>query len=417
MASVSDAESSQRPSRGGSPVKRAFLLLFLAPLMLVAVRGAVRADEDDPELKGHKASEYIALMQKLAADKPASDQERVRNLEKRRAILDALEVLGPKAPRILQAVNKAIHDDPESDIRESAARWLGRVAQKIKDQEIDARDSIDALVTALKTDKSVKVREGACVALDALAKARVDIGQALATLIATLKDQAPEPRAAAAHALGRLRGTAKEAVPLLREILRDPKGDVFGRRESALALVKIAPADPDILTTLTETLGAKDTPSEVREEVARVLGLLGEKAAPAIPVLAVALHDKKSLDVRRAAAAALDQVGPEVKSVLPALLEAIDDKDRDRDKAVRCLVIHTIGGLGKDGAEATEQLIKCAKDSNQEVRLAAIHALRSIGPDAARAKDLIPLLTALTTDPQADIREAAIEALKKVQEK
>jgi HEAT repeat protein len=391
-------------------VKRLSLVLLLTPLVLLAVRGAARAaDDDDPEFQGRKASEYIALLQKLAADKPADDKAREKAVEKRRVILDVLELLGPKSQRVLQAVGKTLREDPEPDIREAAARWLFRTAAKIKDQEIDARDSIDALVTALKTDKSVKVREAATAALDALAKARVDIAQALPTLLATLKEPAPGPRAAAARTLGRLGATARDALPTLLEIVRDPKADPFGRRESALALIKIAPDNGQVLSTLIETLAATDAPPAVREEVARVLGLLGDKAAPAIPVLAVALKDKNR-DLRRAAAAALDQVGPEARVALPVLRQALKDEDR----AVRCLAIHTVGGLGKDGAEAVPELMECARDNSQEVRLAAIRALGSIGPDAGKAE---ALLKGATTDPQADIREAAVEALKKIQER
>jgi HEAT repeat protein len=390
-------------------VKRLFAVLLLAALVLPAPRAARAAEDDDPEFQGKKASEYIALLQKLAADKPADDKAREKNVEKRRIILDVLELLGPRSPRVLQAVGKTIREDPEPDIREAAARWLFRTATKIKDQEIDARDSIDALVTALKADKSAKVREAAAVALDALAKARVDIAQALPALLATLKDPAPEPRAAAARALGRLGATARDALPALLETVHDPKADPFARRESALALIKIAPDNAQVLSTLTETLAATGAPPEVREEVARVLGQLGEKAAPAIPVLAVALKDKNR-DLRRAAAAALDQVGPEARVALPVLRQALKDEDR----AVRCLAIHAVGGLGKDGALAVPELMECVRDNSQEVRLAAIRALGSIGPDAAKAE---ALLKETTTDPQADIREAAVEALKKIQEK
>jgi HEAT repeat protein len=130
-----------------------------------------------------------------------------------------------------------------------------------------------------------------------------------------------------------------------------------------------------------------------------------------VPALAAALKDKQNLEVRRAAANALGQVGPGAAKALPELRVAV----KDEDKFVRCHAMRAIGGLGKDGADAVPEVIRCLKeDSNTEARVAAIEALGSLGLNVAEAVDA---LTAASRSSQTAIRDAALEALRKIQEK
>jgi HEAT repeat protein len=88
---------------------------------------------------------------------------------------------------------------------------------------------------------------------------------------------------------------------------------------------------------------------------------------------------------------------------------------RDEDKFVRCHALRAIGGLGKDGADAVPDLVRCLKeDSNTEARVAAIEALGSLGLNALEAVDA---LSAASRSSQTVIREAALEALKKIEGK
>src|SRR5689334_10928967 len=75
--------SSRRPA-SEAPMTRTLLLPALALLLLTLPPGPGRgADEDDPELGGHKLSEYLQLLKKLQAEKPASDKENEANIQKR----------------------------------------------------------------------------------------------------------------------------------------------------------------------------------------------------------------------------------------------------------------------------------------------------------------------------------------------
>jgi HEAT repeat protein len=114
--------------------------------------------------------------------------------------------------------------------------------------------------------------------------------------------------------------------------------------------------------------------------------------------------------VRQQAAYALGRIKPDPKIALPELLKAVQDKD----KSVRCYVIHAIGALGKPATSAIPELIRVLKeDVVADVRLAAIEELATFGPDAKAALDVLMIAS---RDGKPAIREAAQEAVKKIQQ-
>jgi HEAT repeat protein len=75
--------------------------------------------------------------------------------------------------------------------------------------------------------------------------------------------------------------------------------------------------------------------------------------------------------------------------------------------------LHVLGGLPQDAARVVPLLLDGMKDQLLDVRLAAIEAFARLGPEA---KDAIPVLTAAAkNDSQGVVRDAAAEALKKIQ--
>ena len=86
---------------------------------------------------------------------------------------------------------------------------------------------------------------------------------------------------------------------------------------------------------------------------------------------------------------------------------------KDDDRAVRSQALHALGNLGKDDPDAVVPvLVEGIRDIVIEVRIAAILALGSIGPEAKAA---VPALSNAARDGQAGVREAATDALKKIQ--
>ena len=136
---------------------------------------------------------------------------------------------------------------------------------------------------------------------------------------------------------------------------------------------------------------------------------MGPAASEATPALIKALQDANA-EVRQQAAYGLGRIKPDAMLALPELLKAVKDKD----KSVRCHAIHALGALGKPATSAIPELIRVLKeDVVADVRLAAIEELATFGPDARAALDVLMIAS---RDGKPAIREAAQEAVKKIQQ-
>ena len=143
--------------------------------------------------------------------------------------------------------------------------------------------------------------------------------------------------------------------------------------------------------------------SQVRRAAAAALGQLGQDATPAVPQLAEALTDSAWI-VRQAAAEALGQLGQVAARAVPQLANALADSD----KVVRQAAAEALVGLGQAAAPAVLQLADAIADSDKVVRRAAAKALGQLGQAAAQA---VPQLAEALTDSDEDVRQAAAEAL------
>ena len=99
------------------------------------------------------------------------------------------------------------------------------------------------------------------------------LGVAAGDWVAALKSSDSLERRLAAHALGEIGRTAREAVPALTEALRDPVG--FVRVWVAAALARVEPESPDAIPAL--AAGTRDEIYFVRSLAAWHLGRLGPR--------------------------------------------------------------------------------------------------------------------------------------------
>jgi HEAT repeat protein len=387
------------------------LAALLFAILFLIIRSSVLRAADDPEVEGKPLSQWLEILQ---GDKDP------RN---RRIALLMLDEVGLKSRKVVPAAVRSLRDDESPMIKEVAAQLLGKLALEAadlskrsnnadKDAVDDFKRAFDALHEAAHYDRVPKVRAAAATALGRLGS---DAKSAVPALIALLKDKDDTPRAAAAEALGRIGVEAQDAVPALLEVLKDRQADPQPRIRAAFALGRLGVGDAgQVVTALAETLAEPQAPADLRKTTADSLSLLckggrlGKEAAPAVSPLVQALRDKENVELRRSAAAALDQIGAEAKVALPDVKSALQDDD----KFVRCQVLHLIGRFGAEGADALPDILRCSReDTVLEVRLAAIETLGALG---LKTPEVEAELQTAANSSQIAIRDAARRSLKKL---
>jgi hypothetical protein len=130
----------------GMTVSVCALLFWVTPL---------RAEEEEPVFRGKKLSEWIEQLQNG------------KDLRDRQAGLLAIQLIGPRKDRkVTQALIAAVRENTAESIRAGAARALGSIAAKARDEDDIPLDKIrDALATSLRADKKPVVRRACAKAV------------------------------------------------------------------------------------------------------------------------------------------------------------------------------------------------------------------------------------------------------------
>jgi HEAT repeat protein len=350
--------------------------------LLLAASATQAQDDPEPKVRGRTASEWIVLLRSA------------RQADQRRAAVIALGILGPKQLDVVPSLAQAVGDADEL-VRITAVQTLSGMEQ-------DARGAIDVLAKAAVSDKVASVREAACKALGKLGT----VGQAAGpSLLKALADSEPRTRAAAAIALADVKADPESAVAALLKSLDDK--DRLVRLSAATALGRIDTTAKSA-SRLASVLRLDDDP-EVRRLAAQALLQFGAIAAPACNALLESASKEKAPEIRQVVLAALGLLDSEAKRTGPAFLLALKDDD------ARCRVM-AVRGLGRQSSrieEAVPALIESLKDDAIEVRLAATQELGQSG--APPAKILPALKAAAKSDPRSVVRDAAAEAVKKIE--
>lgn len=143
-------------------------------------------------------------------------------------------------------------------------------------------------------------------------------------LAASLKSGSPAERLAAAENLAQLGSEAHAAaVPLVEAC--ETQDDQL-REWVAAALEELGPPDPTDVAKLAALL--EHSSLDVAYWAATLLGRLEDRAAPAVPNLALALRDHPEMAVRQRAAWALGKTGPAANLARDALTRAAENSNR-----------------------------------------------------------------------------------------
>ena len=170
----------------------------------------------------------------------------------------------------------------------------------------------------------------------------------------------------------------------------------------------------------------KDEGRDVRYHAAEALDQIGPDAKDGVPALVEGLKDE-NINVRRYAAGALGQIGSNAKEAVSALVQALKDnndgvrryeerwlrpKKEDGPSRLRRSIVEALGRIGPEAKEAVPLIVRSLKDDyDPNVRVAAAEALGEIGSEATEA---VSALVEALEDYDSEVGQRAAKALKKI---
>ena len=208
-------------------------------------------------------------------------------------------------------VQSVIQSSPLKNSSNTDYQCVKLAQSTLKLNPADGVKSIPELISCLEGDYFYFDRGAAKIAL-------THIGQpAVLPLVVALNDSDPRIAEGAAFALGMIGSKAKEAVPALKEILRQKPIPITGvglQQKAAIALGKIGEVD-FLINVLQGNEGRMN-----RSSASIGLGAAGSKAANAVPALIEILNGQDE-PAQMCAANALGEIGPAASPAIAKLGE------------------------------------------------------------------------------------------------
>jgi len=204
------------------------------------------------------------------------------------------------------------------------------------------------------------------------------------------------------RATGALREIGPGAIPaLVRALERRPAAWL----KTYALIVNCSPGflKPKLSTRYLDLARRESQIPRVRVAAAQVLGDLGPAARNAVPALVEALRDRDPT-LRRNAAFALGKIRAKPALVVPALAGLLSD----RNEEVRMYAAIALKKFGSQAVSAVPDLIAALTDRNWQVRDRAALALGAIGK---KQGGVVPALEEALQDEHRYVRSSAATAL------
>jgi HEAT repeat protein len=167
-------------------------------------------------------------------------------------------------------------------------------------------------------------------------------------------------------------------------------------------ILKVLKYDDPIQARLWHLIEICERPfPEDRLHAIRELSQLEAQAKPALSVLTKAIKEDKYPDIKKAALAALKNMG---RDAVPALNAALEDPETD----IRWRAADALANIGPEAAEAVSALASKLDDPDHHVRSSAANALVKIGPHS------VPALVAAVRHHDRDVGFRVVDALGKI---
>lgn len=208
----------------------------------------------------------------------------------------------------------------------------------------------------------------------------------------------------AEDAAAELEELGASALPHIKGVLTDASAEVEQRKAalkaSSLLGEKAAPLVPDVALHLTDP--------RFTAEAAVALSFMGRDAFEPLRLAATSNDPVVRAEALRSIGKLRERAPLDAKEVVPLLLDGL----ADQDAGVRTVAATYLGILGDDADAAVPALIVALRDEDPEVRAAAATALGSFGDAAA---DAVPALRKAASDRDEDVSREAGLALVKLQ--
>jgi HEAT repeat protein len=233
------------------------------------------------------------------------------------------------------------------------------------------------------------------------------------TLIRLVHD--PETRVKAIWTLGLLDvepADRKRAIETLSPHLQDSSIEI--RNAVARSIIKIEPSHPGAVRVYLELLQRKKTDDAQLGDILKDMDDCDVLAEAALPTLKGFLG-RTDKTIRLRAAKLIAKMEPRNQAVVPALREMMKSSEAlgfDPFGTVPLEAACLLVGRAGDDAEALQVLRDAARQKGPWVRRSALHQLGKLGPAARSAEAEV---RAALQDPDKDVRDAAAEALKRIQ--
>lgn len=377
-------------------------------------------------------------------------------------ITEAIETLQccETSPELLQTI-RGLGDHEEEEVRKAAFVYLlkkggehhtadivrglsdpsesirGRVAELIGKEDLIAPEIDAALVQGLD-DEVAWVRCQCVYALGRLDPVRAGGRERLMEMI--YNDPEEQVRRQILDIVSQFEYSPEETIAIYQQCIRDPHEDIVSTALDELcSAIRWDDLQEEAAGTIPDLVQILDTaPEWLKERAARVLGALGSKA---IPVLKERIHSKDAT-IRGYALEAVAEAEEASQAIIPDLIARLEDSS----PTARSHAIAALGNAGESAADAIPQIRRLLHDDNDDVRASASRALGQILPGEEQAPvnfsalvaqlddedksvryhtvralrktgspdEVIPLLRSKLTDPESDVRHAAIDELAEI---
>jgi HEAT repeat protein len=305
--------------------------------------------------------------------------------------MDALGRIGPAAKEAVPILAEGLTGTSNDQIAAQAAQALGHIGAAAVPELVKVLDKGPATRSVLAARAITHIGAAGKAAEPALVKqlkaakepreetiyidALVALGPAAKDAVPTLVDLAKNRKKTPTQihvlvGLGKIGPSAKEAAPYLASVMTDTKEAPHLRIHAMLSLGQVAPASRELADLLPEMINGGIWPRPI---VVEALARTGPINADARTALEAGLTSKDAL-TRVYAAQGLGKADPKDRAVVSVLIESL----REKDPQVRRLAAIAVGEVRPTDPAVARTLENMAGDPDASVRAAVTEALKRL---------------------------------------